>query len=58
MTPITFKASLYRDLKFDQDGGGRLTLQFDAMQEAAIIHLLTMRNRLLEISVKAMEGYE
>lgn len=56
--PATFKAIIYRDLRFDSDGGGRVTLQFDAMQEISIIRLLTMRNRILEVTVRVVEGYE
>ena len=57
MNAVTFQAVIYRDLRFDSDGGGRVTLQFDAQQEASVVGLLTMRNRLLEISIRIVEGY-
>lgn len=58
MEVAEFLATIYRDLKFDSDGGGKVTLLFDAQQEVAIIRLLTMRNRVLKVTVRVVEGYE
>lgn len=55
--PISFQATIYRNILFDQDGGGRVTLQFDAQQEAAILHLLTCRKHLLTVTVERIESY-
>lgn len=51
MTPITFKAAIYRDLKFASDGGGRLTLEFPASEEAEVVKLLLLRERVLTVAV-------
>lgn len=56
-TPIAFQATIYRDLRFDSDGGGKVTLQFDAQQETAILHLLTCRKHLLKVTVERIESY-
>jgi hypothetical protein len=58
MEGAEFLATIYRELKFDSDGGGKVTLLFDAQQEVAIIRLLTMRNRLLKVTIQAVERYE
>ena len=58
MSGVTFQAAIYRDLRFDEDGGGRVTLQFDAQQEASVVRLLTMRSRLLEVTIRIVEGYK
>lgn len=55
--PISFQATIYRDLRFDADGGGKVTLQFDAQQEAAVLHLLTCRKHLLRVAVERVESY-
>lgn len=58
--PIRFLAILSGQsaIRFDADGGGKLTLAFDDQQTAGLVRLLTMRNRLLEVSVRVVEGYE
>jgi len=55
--PLSFQATIYRNILFDQDGGGRVTLEFDAQQEAAILHLLTCRKHLLKVTVERVESY-
>lgn len=57
MDTATFQATIYRDLRFDADGGGRVTLQFDEQQVVTVIRLLTMRSRLLEVTIRVVEGY-
>ena len=56
-TSVEFVATIYRNILFDQDGGGRVTLEFDAQQEAAILHLLTCRKHLLKVTVERVESY-
>lgn len=55
MTPITFKAMIYRDLKFASDGGGRLTLEFPASEEMEVVKLLLLRGQVLTVVVAPSE---
>lgn len=56
MIPITFQATIYRDLKFASDGGGRLTLEFPASEEAEVVKLLLLRGQIMRVTVEASNG--
>lgn len=53
---MTFQAIIYRDIKFASDGGGRVTLEFPASEEAEAVKLLCLRGQLLHVTlVEAMK---
>lgn len=57
MSDVSFLATIYRNITFDKDGGGKVTLLFDAQQEVAVLRLLTMRHHVLTVSLAPVEGY-
>lgn len=53
---MTFQAVIYRDIKFASDGGGRVTLEFPASEEADAVKLLCLRGQVLRVTIEAIPG--
>lgn len=56
MIPVTLLAIIHRDLKFMSDGGGRVTFEFAASEEAEAVKLLTLRGCVLRVTVEGAEA--